>query len=269
MKKLMTSLMLCGVVLMAAPVSVKAADSQAALGSGQTDAEITFTKNDLTKIKPVNPNSPNETADPEPDMPGLIQKDVGVAFVYVTSNLQFGKGGGTLSMTTPKEYPASIQASKNTPVSVTDKTTGKASFDWTSKFVIEVADDRADEAGDWDVKVSGTPLVQKNSDGTVKESVNGAQIMWYADGHQITNSGKENSGKENNSATLTQDNITLNLEDSPNSGTLISAKKGSGAGITVAQFDPTNIKLKVPANTAKAGTYQTTLNWSLEKTPKA
>jgi len=71
-----------------------------------------------------------------------------------------------------------------------------------------------------------------------------------------------------NGAYATAQNVDLATTDSTVAGVqVLGAKENNGAGVTVSNLNPDNIKLNIPANTAKAETYKTTLNWTMNDTP--
>ncbi|MFC6202616.1 WxL domain-containing protein [Lactiplantibacillus nangangensis] len=268
MKKLITSLTLCGVALMAAPISVKAADSTGFLSTGKTEAEITFTAPDINKIDPINPDNPNEIVTSGVNKGRLTQQDKQVGFVYVTDNLAFGAGKATLSLGQEGRYQGSVQPNKG---QVTPNDMDNTSFDWGKNFVVEVADTRSDLAGNWKVKVTGDKLAVPDSNNQSKgiPPIDGAEIIWPT-AHKNSNTRLTNSGNGENGAILAEQNVTLALDGQGASNMIFQApKRGNGAGVTALKFDPNDITLTVPANKARTETYSTTLTWTLETTPPA
>jgi len=268
MKKLITSLTLCGVALMATPISVRAADDTGVLGQGYTDAEIKFLAPDINTIRPVNPDSPNEEAAPDVLEGSLTQKsEAGVGFVYVTDNLSFGDGKAKLSLGQHGQYTGSILR-KNTKGNGGDTTangiTENTPFDWQKNFVVEVADTRSESAGDWTVNVAGNRLDAHGKDGQVTYHIDGAGIKWPT---AHSNTQLTNSGNGKNGAVLAKQDVNLELGGQSASNMLFQASKGNGAGVTALRFDPKDIILTVPANKAQPETYSTTLTWTLETTP--
>jgi len=270
MKKLITSLTLCGVALMATPISVKAADGTSVLSQGRTDAEITFTAPDINEINPINPDKPNEIVTSGVNKGSLSQfEDKRVGFVYVTDNLAFGAGKATLSLGQEGRYQGSVQPNKG---QVTPSDMDNTSFDWGKNFVVEVADTRSDLAGNWKVKVTGDKLAVPDSNNQSKgiPPIEGAEIIWPTATNAYPNTKLTNSGNGENGATLAEQNVTLALDGQGASNMLFQApKKGNGAGVTALKFDPKDIILTVPANKARTETYSTELIWTLETTPLA
>jgi len=261
MKKLMTGLVLFSMALLVAPVSVKAADAGTGddkiLGTGVTDVDIEFEAADLTQAKPVNPDNPNVVANPEPGHQKLPeQRTDGLSFLYVTDNLTFEHA--KISMISPKAYPATlIKPNKGS----TEVASG---FDWTKKFIIEIADGRGADAGGWELKASGKALeANKKSESDTPHQIDGAKLTWPTKGNKTTNSGEGNNG-----VTVNTDDTSVEL-GGKSSAALLSAAKQKCAGVTIMQFDPSNILLEVPANKARVTTYSTSVTWSLEDTAKS
>jgi len=260
MKKLMTGLVLFSMALLVAPVSVKAADTGTGddkiLGTGETDVNIEFEAADLTQAKPVNPDNPNEVANPEPGHGLLTAKPNGPSFLYVTDNLTFENA--RINMMNSQTYHATLIKPNQGP------TIGVGGFDWTKKFVLEIADGRGDDAGDWELKVSGAaPVAEKKSESDTVHQIDGATLTWPTKNNKTTNSGDGNNG------------VSVNPEDTSvklngqSSDRLLWADPHKGAGITIMQFVPSNILLEVPANKAKPVPYSTKVTWLLENTAKA
>jgi len=268
MKKLITSLTLCGVALMATPISVKAADGTSVLSQGRTDAEITFTAPDINEINPINPDKPNEIVTSGVNKGSLSQfEDKRVGFVYVTDNLAFGAGKATLSLGQEGRYQGSVQPNKG---QVTPSDMDNTSFDWGKNFVVEVADTRSDLAGNWKVKVTGDKLAVPDSNNQSKgiPPIDGAEIIWPT-ANTLHKTKLTNSGNGENGATLADQDVTLGLDGKSASNVLFQALAGNGAGVTALKFDPKDIILTVPANKARTETYSTKLTWTLETTPLA
>lgn len=268
MKKLMTSLMLCGVVLMAAPVSVKAADTDTgkdqSFATGETKVTIEFEAADLTKAKPVNPDSPNTEVVPEPGHGVLLRPNPnGPSFLYVTDNLTFGNA--RISMFKTQTYHANLIKPNQSSQTGLDSKAGENAFDWTKKFVLEIADGRGEDAGDWQLKVAGAaPETNGGHEGdTTTHKLEGVEMIWPTEGNKTTNSGEGPNG-----VVVNRKDTQVALNGS-SSAPLLSAEKNKGAGITIMQFKPDDIHLVVPANKAKPTTYTTRLTWSLENTAKS
>jgi len=257
MKKLMTSLMLGAVALMAMPVTVSAADTATGkaktLATGETDVNIEFEAADLTKAKPVNPDRPNEVVDPVPGHDLLPVSPNNPSFLYVTDNLTFGNV--KINMLNSQTYHANlIKPNQGSSVKTSN-------FDWTKQFVLEIADGRGEDAGGWALKVSGAaPMMSEEKSA---HQIDGAKLTWPTKGNKTTNSGDGDNG-----VVVNPDDTVVGL-NGQSSAALLSADAHKGAGVTIMKFAPDNILLEVPANKAKPKTYRTEVTWSLENTATA
>ncbi|MFC6293697.1 WxL domain-containing protein [Lactiplantibacillus daoliensis] len=246
MKKLMTGLVLFSMTLLVAPVSVKAADTgtgEPELATGSTNATIEFKARETTNLIPVNPNNPNEIAkDPELGNGDITNVPAGASFVYVTKNMTFGTTAQTIDMIKPVSVAANVML--NEPK---DKQAKAVSDDWKNNFIVEIADGRGIDAK-WHLNLSASPLTSG------KDNVTGAQISWP--GSTIHQSGEQ-------ATTSRVDGETKAIDLNDQQQEILKAEGSKAAGYTTAQFDPSQITLKVPANSTKPGTYTTTLKWTL------
>ncbi len=201
--------------------------------TGVTDVQAMF-KGSHSPVSPVNPDHPN-TPDNGGDSSNGGKAGGGLSLIYVSNKLDFGSH--EIDVLNPETYTAA-------------ETDSDLSGLWNKKAVAEVSDVRGTNAG-WSLAVAGNPLTGKDG-----STIKGATL-------QLPKGAVTNSGSESNGAISVD---APNVLDG-NSATVLSAAKDKGAGVTVDQIDPSNIKLTIPANTAKAQSYQTTLNWSLTDTP--
>ncbi|KZU93604.1 extracellular protein [Lactiplantibacillus plantarum] len=221
-----------GVIAQADTPAAPNADSTANT-TGTTDIQAMF-KGNSSPVSPVNPDNPNKP-DNSGDSGNGAKAGGGLSLIYVSNKLDFGSH--EIDVLNPETYTAA-------------ETDSDLSGLWNKKAVTEVSDVRGSNAG-WTLSVAGSSLT--GTDGSVMK---GATLQLPKG--TVTNSGATNNGVQSTEA--------LNVLDG-NSATVLSAAKDHGAGVTVDQIDPSNVKLTVPANTAKAQGYQTTLNWSLSDTP--
>lgn len=245
MKKAMIGSALFSVVVLLAPMNVQAAGDGTTTGnSGETNAQITF-EAASTDIKPVNPNMPSEpdTTNPSTSNVTSHENSTGPALIYVTPQMTFhGADNKTLiDLYQNKSYFATV--SKDQPAAKSAEP-----FDWNSKFVVEVADGRG-AAAKWQVKVAGDKL----KGGTTPDTIENVTMTW-------PQALVKNSSQGDLSAKVSKD-LTINLGD--NAQDILVASQGVGAGVTAAQFNPSDIKLNIPVNSAKPEAYSTTLHWTL------
>lgn len=168
----------------------------------------------------------------------------GLSLVYVTNKLDFGTH--PIDVLHDQEYTANFQDSKQTTNNA--DTTAL----WHNKAVFEVSDVRGTNVG-WQLRVSGSPLVGLSDSTTIK----GAKLAF--------DKGSVGGPTGDNGATST---AVVNALDK-DAAIALSAPVTKGAGLTIAQLDPSNIKLMVPANQAKSQGYSTAINWSLSDIPTA
>lgn len=246
MKKAIIGSALFSVVVLLAPMNVQAAGDGTTTGnSGETNAQITFEAAN-TNIAPVNPNTPSEPDTTNPSTSNVTpNKDSkGPALIYVTPQMTFrGADNKTLiDLYQNKSYFATV--SKDQPAAKAAE-----SFDWNSKFVVEVADGRG-AAAKWQVKVAGDKL----KGGTTPDTIENATMTWP---QAIV----KNSSQGDLDAKVSKDSLEITLGDPAKD--ILTADQGVGAGVTAAQFDPSAIKLTIPVNSAKPEAYSTTLHWTL------
>lgn len=239
--KVVGSLLMSGVLLAGVGVNASAdttgsgasSSSATANTTGTTDISATFTKSTQT-VTPVDPNNPDKPSD-KGDGGNGAHAGGDLSLIYVSNKLDFGK----------HEIDV-LNSSTYTAQNITSDVSGL----WNGKDIIEVSDVRGSNAG-WTLSVSGGTLT-----GTDGDTIKGATLA-------LPQGTVSNSGSDSNGATSTAaDNVLDNT-----SATVLGAGKDKGAGVTVDQLDPAEIKLTIPANTTKAQAYSTTLNWSLSDTP--
>ncbi|WP_137625427.1 WxL domain-containing protein [Lactiplantibacillus pingfangensis] len=251
MKKLMTSLVLLGIGLLLAPLSVRAettaTSADKTLVTGKTTAEIEFKASETAALTPVNPDNPNESQmNPMVGNGDIINGSTGASFVYVTKNMVFEKGAHLIDLVRPQTYSAEVAL--NTPESKTRETMTDA---WQKNFVVEVADGRGVDAN-WRLTMSASPLTANTDSG---QTVTGAALSWPK--------GTIHRSGENAKTASTEGNALSMIDLNKDSNEILSVSGKKAAGYVTAQFDPSEIKLTIPANSTKPGTYSTTLNWNL------
>lgn len=247
MKKTVSSILLASALLLGSIAPVVAnADGTV----GTTNGSVTFTKPKptTTPVDPDNPDNPSVN----PDDHGGTTPSGDLTFLYVTPTIDFGTHE---TSTTGKQAFTAATNSDNNSGKIATTTFGKAV---NPNFVTEVSDTRATNAG-WKVQLSAANF----TDGT--HNLTGAVLNFNAaSGLGITNS-VDASG-------ITQ----VNANPALGSGSAVdvyTAAKGSGAGSTAFQLDPSNISLSnIPANVSVSGastTYSGNLNWTLAALPEA
>lgn len=252
MKKVMASLTLFSLGLLVAPGSVKAADEPS---SGTTQVGITFDAAD-TNVTPVDPDHPDvSTVNPEPPTANIKPGAQGLSLIYVSPKMNFQdnsqteKGHAKIDLFQKQSYFAKVKSETPTVNSA------MPSFDWNSKFIVEVADGRGADSN-WTLKLLGKELSSDTKDTDNKNVIDNAAIDWPKP--DVKTSAK--TGGIDGDWNVQPRNLPLN---SSTSLTILALPKGKGAGITTAQFNPDDIKLTIPVSTAKPGTYSTTLQWTL------
>jgi len=256
MKKTLSTLVLASALLLG-PVAPVAAHAAAVTGtSATTHTHATFTA-PTNKTNPVDPNKPDTDAGGSATKPdgnnGATNNDGPLSFLYVTKDMAFKSVQAVTSATQPD-----IDVDKISTDTFSDATDAQANPD----FVTEISDTRATNAG-WSVTVSSSPMTDK----TTNVALKGATVDFNGAGATTTikNSG-DAAGATGNSAGISAYTVSVPTTTAT-AQTIYNAEKGSGAGSTSFQLDPTNIKLaNVGGNTA-AGTYNGTLTWALSDTP--
>ncbi|AVK61522.1 WxL domain-containing protein [Lactobacillus sp. CBA3605] len=238
MKKIIGSLLLSGALLVsvALPTVAHAAESR----DGSTDVTATFTagNTDVTPVDPTDPDTPSTGGDGNNG--GTAGS--GLSLIYVTNKLDFGSHA--IDVLNSNTYAANYTNAEDAT------TNANTSALWGNKAVIEVSDTRGTNAG-WSLQVSGSALKSESGD-TIE---GGTLALPVGD---VTNSGSNGANGAKSVA------VTNALGTATN---VLTAANTMGAGVTVDQLDPSDVKLTVPANTAKAEAYSTTVNWSLTDTP--
>jgi len=235
MKKVIGSLLMSGVLLgtVVAPM-IANADTVTENRNGQTSVSANFTASTST-VTPVDPTDPNK---PSTDGDGNNGATAGggLSLIYAPKSLDFGSH--EIDVLNDESY--------------TVDTSSASTKLWVSNAVLEVSDVRGTNAG-WSLTATGDVL----TDGT--NPAEGATISLPTG--TVTNSGTAANGAK--SATTP----TINLNGGATGVEVLSAAKDSGAGVTVDQMTPANIKLNIAANTVKAGTYSSNINWTLSDLP--
>ena len=239
MKKIIGSLLMSG-ALLGTTVAPLVANADANT-SGKTNVTTTFTKSTQT-VSPVDPSNPDTPTDPGNGNNGAAAGG-DLSLIYVPASFDFG----TSEIDVLNDKALDLD------------TTSAATTLWENNAVVEVSDVRGTNAG-WKVTVKGDTLT-----GTDGATIKGATLT-LPEG-TVSNSG--NATKTNaNGAYASGQTVDLATTDSTVAGVqVLGAKANNGAGVTVSNLNPANIKLNIPANTAKAQTYTTTLNWSMDDTP--
>ncbi|MFC6201453.1 WxL domain-containing protein [Lactiplantibacillus nangangensis] len=235
MKKVIGSLLMSGVLLgtVVAPM-IANADTTTENRSGETAVSANFTASTST-VTPVDPTDPNK---PSTDGDGNNGATAGggLSLIYAPKSLDFGSH--EIDVLNDQHYAVDT-ASASTKL-------------WDSNAVLEVSDVRGTNAG-WRLTATGDVL----TDGT--NPAKGATISLPTG--NVTSSGTTANGAK---AATTP---TINLNGSTTGVEVLSAAKDSGAGVTVDQMAPAEINLNIAANTVKAGTYSSKINWTLADLP--
>ncbi|MFC6181690.1 WxL domain-containing protein [Lactiplantibacillus daowaiensis] len=210
--------------------------------SGKTTVHASFTQGDKN-INPIDPAHPDN--DTTTIANNGAQAGGGLSLVYITNVLDFGSH--PLDILHDQSYPANYQDP--------NKRDNNANTDalLNGKAVVEVSDVRGTNAG-WQLSVNGEPL--KGTDGT---TIDGATLS--------VNNGSVSTPlktSETNGVNLSKVTNALAASSTP----LLTAPMNKGAGLTIAQVDPSDIKLNIPANQAKSQGYDTTVTWNLGDLPK-
>jgi len=241
MKTLIKTLLLSGALgLVTMPMVAGAETTDVGNGSGSTNVTATFEKSTQV-VNPVNPDKPG-TTDASGDGANGAAAGGDLSLIYVTNQLDFGSH--EIDVANDQVYAANYSDAKDATKSA------NVSKLWNNHAVIEVSDVRGTNAG-WNLTVSGSPL--KGVDGS---TLKGATLALPTG--SLTNTGSDSNG--------TAAVAVANALDT-SAAQVLAAGKDTGAGITVDQLDPSNIKLTVPANQAKAQGYTTSLTWNLSDTP--
>ena len=260
MKKMVSSLLMTSALLLGAvaPVVANAATTDA----GSTTTGVTFTANTDT-TKPVDPNNPNKTLDPDPTDNGNNggKPGAGLSLAYAPTTIDFGTheidlinahkynaNGGVDGATDTKGKVGKDSATTNGTFKL-----GSGGANTGSKVILEVADGRGTNAG-WDLSVTSTGDIA---------SLKGATITLPA-GNVTASGSSADNGAVSNAVTI---DAGSGSATGTTSNVLLTAASGNGSGVTVDSLDPANLTLNVAANTASAKTYDGTLNWSLSDTP--
>lgn len=249
MKKTVSSILLASALLLGAIAPVTA--NAETMGTGKTTSTVHFAKPD-TNTKPVDPDNPGTTVDPGGN--GGTTPSGDLTFLYVSDSIDFGSADTPLKAQTDGTTQT-IKGSKLADGVASDVTVTNKAFASNGNLISEVSDTRGTNAG-WTVQVNSSAL----TDETVG-ALKGATLDLNGGAATVKNSAVADGSTINK-----VDTTALATDGTP--GTIYSAKKGNGAGVTTMQLDPSNITLSVPANVA-AGTYTGTLNWTLSDTPGA
>ncbi|MFC6295846.1 WxL domain-containing protein [Lactiplantibacillus daoliensis] len=243
MKKIIGSLLMSS-ALLGATVAPLVANADATPNTkGTTNVTTTFTKSTQT-VTPVDPDDPDTPTDPGDGNNGAAAGG-DLSLIYVPASFDFGS--------------SEIDVLNDKSLSL--DTTSAATTLWKNNAVVEVSDVRGTNAG-WSVLVKGNTLTS-DSGATIK----GASLVLPKG--TVSNSGNDAQNSNANGAYATGETVDLATTDDSVAGVqVLGAKDGNGAGVTVSKLDPAGITMNIPANTAKAETYKTTLNWTLGDTPQ-
>ncbi|WP_261809316.1 WxL domain-containing protein [Levilactobacillus humaensis] len=250
MKKTVSSILLASALLLGSIAPV-VANADAASSTGTTKGSVTFTKPEpvTTPVDPANPGTPSTT----PGDNGGTTPSGDLTFLYVTKTLDFGT-----HETSTSNKQSFTAATNSDGKSGSISTTTFAGTTANPNFVTEVSDTRATNAG-WKVQLSADNF----TDGT--NNLTGAVLNFNAkSGLAVTNSVSADGITQENAAPVLGSGSAVDV---------YNAAKGSGAGSTAFQLDPSNISLSnIPANVTVTGdstTYSGNLNWTLASTPEA
>jgi len=260
MKKTVSSILLASALLLGAiaPVTANAAETSNG-GSGATDSTVHFTKPDDNKV-PVDPDNPGTPVKPDnPGGNGGATVTGPLTFLYVSDSIDFGSATTPLKSQTSGKTQSISNKSENADGSTNVVTVTNKAFADNSNLISEVSDTRGTNAG-WTVQVNSSPLTDK-TDPDAEVPLNGATLDLNGVGADV-----KNSAVADGSTIDKADTGALATDGTP--GTIYSAKKGNGAGVTTMQLDPSKVTLSVPTNVA-TGTYTGKLNWTLSDTPGA
>lgn len=244
--KVLSSLLMSGILLAGVGVTAQAADTSASSSSsssatttaaenrdGTTKITATFTANSK-EVTPVDPGTKKPTDKGDNNNGG--KPGGGLSLIYVSNKLDFGSH--------------EIDAINDNTYTAGEKDSATDGLYDGKTDLIEVSDVRGTNGG-WTLSVTGSTLT-----GTDGAKIKGATLALPA-------GSVSNTGADSNGATATAVTDALN----GSAATVLSAKANTGAGVTMDQIQPGDIKLMIPANTAKAQAYSSTLTWSLSDTP--
>ncbi|CAM3277603.1 WxL domain-containing protein [Lactiplantibacillus plajomi] len=240
MKKVLSSLLMTGTLLLTAAAPLVANAESVPNTTGKTDVTASFTGN-TNPVTPVDPDDPNKPVDPDPGTNGSTSGNEGggqLSLIYAPKTFNFGS------------HQIDVLNDQSYALDTSDTTIKTSLWGSANNVVLEVSDVRGTNAG-WNLTASGSEL--KSGD----DKLVGASIT--LPGGDVTASG---ATKTNGAVS-----VAAKLATTGEAQTVLNAAAGNGAGVTVDQIKPSEIKLNVPANTAKAQTYTGSINWNLSDTP--
>lgn len=235
MKKILTSTLLAATVLGAGlAVSGSASAAGTETSKASTNGSVTFVPGEGTD--PVDPTQPEVPTDPGDGNTGGTDDKGALAIVYATKAVSFG-----LDETKDGIYTVS----KTVPVSA------KAQELKGSNFVsLQVGDVRGTSAG-WTLSVSAKQFKSATSG-----DLAGAELTLGKGDNVFVGGVADKAAVAGEVKNVIKDG-----------GTVLSAAAGTGAGLNADKIHATDMKLTIPAGSAQAEAYTTTLNWSLLDTP--
>ncbi|CAM2895483.1 WxL domain-containing protein [Dellaglioa algida] len=239
MKKILTSTLLAATVLgagLAVSGSASAADSNSTIpDTANTAGSVTFVPGEGTNPIDPNPTDPDPT-DPGDGGGGETGHNGPLAIVYATKAVSFGLD---------ESKDGNYAVSKTVPVSA------KAQELKGSNFVsLQVGDVRGTSAG-WTLSVSANQFKSVKSG----DLVGAALFLGEGDNEFV-------GGAAGKAATAHE------LKDAVGAGgTVLDAGAGKGAGLNADKIRADKMTLTIPAGSAQAEAYTTTLNWSLSAVP--
>lgn len=231
---------------------VHAADTDTALQQ-TTTATVSFTGfpdnpkgpvDPSNPSNPTNPDTPNTPSDPtknnpdQPVNPNSPTEGTGALWLVTAPSFAFGSH----KVTEVGPFNPQFTQGKNT----------------SGLYYAQVSDTRTGGLG-WNLSVSATPFTGTTPQ-TANSTLSGATLLLGAS-KNITNSTE---------ATTTGYNATPVANAIGQASPILQATTGHGNGITSINWQPSDISLSVPANTAVSGTtYTSTLTWTLSSTQPA
>lgn len=197
------------------------------VGSVETDVNATFTPG-TSVVPPVDPTDPTKP-EVDPGNPGTGNQGP-LAIIYATNLLDFGT----------HEIP--IMDATYTSAEGTSNV-------WNGFESVQISDARGGALG-WKLSVKADPLKTVSNGDELK----GAEL-------EIGTAAVATNVAGANPAAASA------VRDAFVGGVAVTAPGGDGAGITVVNFNPADIKLHVKGGTALAEAYTTKLVWTLNDSP--
>ena len=226
-------------LLIGLPLVGATADSM----TGSTHVDMELTPN-ARPVPLVDPNDPTKTLSDNSSHPvgNSSPNNTGLSLAYVTEGLDFGTQ--IINPVQDQSYPVN----------------GKSPSLWDGNFVIEIADGRGTHSG-WKLNVSGSALKKDDAELSDNEQDSIPLSIRFPAGYA-------HSSLQDGDYSLVHNGGTVELSNTNQStATILESPSGFGMGMTTLQLPSDSIRLIVPVNSVKAGTYQASLNWSLLSVP--